>query len=249
VDDLTTSNDPTGTLPAAGLANMVLDSVQLDGDVTVNGVSDLAATDDTQMANLSGALTDTATDNGSIMVSGRITGNVAVTFDFDDQASLTALILDQARISGTFSFGLAAGGTGGNVVRCRALGAIFYDGSADTITADSEAAVDLRGAVFEQVALESADTETTGTAGTIDRSEWWQAVPSASLTPSAAITWANAGGNVPFTTTPDFVSSEVGTLGDAPVAITLKAATGCTVTCSSNPATTDVLVKALLTEV
>jgi hypothetical protein len=218
-------------------------------NVSVANFGQLAATDDVQIVDLSGTLTDDADENGSIIFSGRITGDVNVTFDFDDQAGLTPLILDQARISGSFNFGLTAGGTGGNVAACRALEAIFYDGGANSIVSDSEAAVDLRGAVFEQVALDSEDTEVTGTRGTIDRTDWWQTVPAASMTPSAAITWANAGGVVPFTTTPNQVGVEIANVADGPVSITLKAADGCTVTSTPNPANNDVIVRAFLTEV
>lgn len=243
VADVHTDNDPASTSPASGFGALILDSMTADGDVTVNNLSQLAATDDTQIGSLAGDLVDTAGgDFGSVICSGRVVGNITMTFDFDDDTHL-ALILDQARIGGTFSWGLTGGVVGGNIGRCRANGAIFYNGAADTITAGDESALDLRGALFEQVALECAGS------GTIDRSEWWQSIAIGDMTPNDDILWGNAGGNVPFTSTPNFVSVEAAVLTDAPVAVTATSDTGCSVEGSANPNTGLVLVKATLTEV
>jgi hypothetical protein len=224
--DILIDNDPTGAVPAAGFNGLVVTDGLL-GNVTVSNLGVFAAAEDVQLNDLTGVLTDVAVavggrTAGSIIYWGSVLGDANVTFDFDDQAGQIPLILDGARMSGSLTFGLAVGGTGGNVARCRALHAKFYDTNA-AITSNSEAVIDLRGSLYSQAVLVSADPEATGTAGTIDRSHWVQTLAAGNT--GVNIAWANAGGSVPYPAAPTYVGHECVNVAEMPIAITTKTAT------------------------
>lgn len=227
VNDTTIDNDPAGDEPAAGFDAVIYNSA-VCADVTVTNLGQFVGTDDVEIVDLSGDLVDTAGgDFGNINMSGRVTGDVAVTFDAIT-ASVLFLILDYARISGSFTFGRTAAGTGTRPGLCRAKHATFFDTTDNSITADDYASVDLRMALFDQDSLQSLST-VSAVDGTFDRTNWVQA-ETAVTTTDYAVTWSNANGSVPYPTggAPLFVGTEVTAKATGPVQVDAKTATGCT---------------------
>jgi len=223
IDDVVTDNDPTGVEPNAGYGSVILNST-IAGDVTVSNIAQFVGTDDVQINDLTADLVDTAGGEfGSINFSGRITGDIAVTFDAVTATRLF-LILDYARISGSFTFA-DAGGAGLFLGLCRAKHATFFNTDAGSIVAGSQSQVDLRMALFDQDSLDSVGA----TAGEIDRTHWVQ-TETAVTTGDDPITWSNAGGAIPYPTgvAPSFVGTEVPVKATGPVQVTAKTAAGCT---------------------
>lgn len=168
---LRADNDPAGTEPTAGFDSIIM-TATICGGVVLANISQFAGTDDVQIqGDFDAAFIDTATEVGSVNFSGRLLGDVQITFDLDDNAA-TVAVFDHARITGSFFCGRTTGGTGALLGTVRALNATFFSTGAGDITADSSAVLDIRGANFYQGALDATDTEETG-AGVIDRTHWY----------------------------------------------------------------------------
>lgn len=225
---LLTDNDPTGIEPTAGFGSVTM-TASTCGGVALRHLAQLAGTDDVQVqGDFEAEVTDTATAFGSVNFSGRILGNVQVTFDLDD-APVTVGVFDHARITGSFFCGRTAGGSGAEIGRVRALHATFFSTGAGDITADSSAELDIRGANFAQAALASTDTEGT-VDGVIDRSWWVQTIGDGNS--GDPVAWG-----VPYATAPSFVSVESDTIGELPIAVNSYTTTEvtCTKTLDEEP--------------
>lgn len=221
-NDISIENDPAGAVPNAGFVGLVVTDSVLN-DITVANLGTFSGATDVQVGDLTGfLLTDVAApvggrSIGAINFWGAVLGNVGVTFDFDDLSDQIAVVLDHARISGTFAFG--AGVTGSNVATCRALNAEFYNTSANSITADSMSLVDIRGSQFAQPSLRSLNS-TGETAGTIDRTCWYIDEAVGGGAASHAIEAGEFGPPLPAGTTDYTVCVAEALLADLPIEVT-----------------------------
>jgi len=221
IQDVQLISNAGGQDPSAGFGAFILDSTQA-GDVTVNEEAVFVATDDTQIVNLTGNLTDEAEGVfGSIMDNGRIVGNVAVTFVLSVAANVlsTVAIFDGARISGTFAFG---GGGASEQATCRARHANFYDGAAGSIVVDTYGVLDIRESYFTQASLSSPDT-LGDIAGQVDRTHWIEDLSATGAMQSVIFGVGGGAVNaVPYPTDDYMLTFESDTVANLPVQVNNK---------------------------
>jgi hypothetical protein len=152
--------------PTGGNIGIIVSDTIVDYSLTCTDIAKVVFSETTQVGSITGTLLDNAAyEWGTIWNSGRVVGNVAVTYNHthivgEPPVEREICRFDYAKIGGTFSFASL-----GSVVigTCNMKHACLYD-TTGPHTSGEDSIIDLRNAYFAQGALAVAGS------GTIDRS-------------------------------------------------------------------------------